>query len=189
VEPAPIPLREHLEALRGADKELAAERDRRYTEVSIEREKALKIKEVADHSALELARQIQTYKDEKNNELQEQIASERHLYVTVSELGSQQKEISELGGQLKEIEAQIQPISDYIAAQRGRFGGETETKAERRYAKAQLIAVMSVVVAAISIAVSVILATRAPSKPVESKGSGVLHVDYARGLMDLGHRR
>jgi hypothetical protein len=152
VEPGSIPLREHLEALRAADKELAAERDRRYAEVDIEREKALKIKETADHAALELARQIQTYKDEKANELREQIGSERHLYVTTSELGSQKKE----------IEAQIQPISDYVAAQQGRSGGETDTRAERRYASAQVIAVVSVVLLALSIAVSVILYLHSP---------------------------
>jgi Flp pilus assembly protein TadB len=151
VEPGSVPLREHLEALRAADRELAAERDRRYAEVGVAQEKALKIKEAADHAALELARQIQTYKDEKANELREQIASERHLYVTMSELGSQKKE----------IEAQIQPISDYVAAQQGRSGGETDTKAERRYASAQVIAVVSVVLLGLSIAVGIILATGA----------------------------
>jgi vacuolar-type H+-ATPase subunit H len=149
VEPGSIPLREYLEALRTADKELAAERDRRYTELAIAEEKALKIKEAADHAALDLARQIQTYKDEKANELREQISSERHLYVTVSELASMKKE----------LEAQLQPISDYVAAQQGRSGGETDTKAERRYASAQVIAVVSVVLLALSIAISVILAT------------------------------
>jgi hypothetical protein len=148
VEPGSIPLREHLEALRAADKELAAERDRRYTEVAIAQEKALNIKEAGDRAALELARQIQTYKDEKANELREQIASERHLYVTVSQLGSQKKE----------IEAQLQPISDYISSQQGRSGGQTDTKTERRYATAQVIAVASVILLAISIAVGILSA-------------------------------
>jgi len=62
------------------------ERDRRYTEVNIEREKALKIKETADLAALQLAREIQTYKDEKANQLREQINSERNLYPTKSQL-------------------------------------------------------------------------------------------------------
>ena len=59
-----------------------AERDRRYSEVAQEREKALKIKETADLAALELAREIQTYKDEKANELREQINSERGHYLS-----------------------------------------------------------------------------------------------------------
>jgi hypothetical protein len=49
--------------------ELDNERDRRYAEVNVEREKALKIKETADSEALKLARDIQTYKDEKSNQL------------------------------------------------------------------------------------------------------------------------
>jgi hypothetical protein len=69
------------------------ERDRRYTEVNIEKEKALGIKEKADLAALQLARDIQTYKDEKANELREQINSERGLYVTKEELHSAIREI------------------------------------------------------------------------------------------------
>ena len=71
-------LKEHCE-------KLAVERDRRYTEVGAERERALRIKDEADKTALELARQIQTYKDEKANELREQISSERGQYITRKE--------------------------------------------------------------------------------------------------------
>ena len=59
--------------------------DRRYSEVNIEKEKALKIKEEADKIALGLARNIQTYKDEKANELRSQIEGERGLYLTREE--------------------------------------------------------------------------------------------------------
>ncbi len=48
-------------------------------------QRAITIKENADESALGLAREIQQYKDEKANELREQINSERGLYVTHSE--------------------------------------------------------------------------------------------------------
>lgn len=47
---------------------------------------ALQIKETGDREALRLAREIQTYKDEKANELREQINSERNLYPTKSQL-------------------------------------------------------------------------------------------------------
>ena len=70
-----ISLREHLTAIREAD-------DRRYREVNAEREKALRIKELADATALQLAREIQVYKDEKANELRAQIESERGNYIT-----------------------------------------------------------------------------------------------------------
>jgi len=101
-----VSLREHWEALREADQRLDHERDRRYTEVNIEREKALKIKEVADLKALDLAREIQIYKDEKANELREQISSERGLYPT---------------------KAEIEPIKTYVASQTGRAGGTDAT--------------------------------------------------------------
>ena len=65
-----------------------AERDRRITEVGIEREKALKIKETADLTALSLARDIQVYKDEKANELRSQIERERGTYATKDDLAA-----------------------------------------------------------------------------------------------------
>lgn len=94
-----VPLRRHLEAIRKADQKFYEERDRRYAEVNIEREKALKIKETADLAALQLAREIQTYKDEKANELREQINSERGLYTTNKD---------------------IEPLKAYVASQTGR---------------------------------------------------------------------
>lgn len=92
-------LQAHYAALRGADLRFEQERDRRYSEVNTEREKALKIKETADLAALGLAREIQTYKDEKANELREQINAERNLYVTKDELGSAMRELSATGRQ------------------------------------------------------------------------------------------
>lgn len=97
-----VSLREHLEALRAADLRFHEERDRRYAEVATEREKALKIKETADLAALGLAREIQTYKDEKANELRSQIDSERGTYVTRLEL---------------------KPIAEWVTQQQGRQSG------------------------------------------------------------------
>ena len=112
-----VSLREHLEAQRESDLRLETERDRRYTEVSIEREKALKIKEVADLTALSLAREIQTYKDEKANELRSQIERERGSYATQTDLR----------GAVEKVEATIKPIADYVASQQGRRGGAQDT--------------------------------------------------------------
>ncbi len=70
-----VTLREHLEALREAD------------------QRALQIKEKADEQALGLARDIQTYKDEKANELRSQIESERGTYATHIELASAVREL------------------------------------------------------------------------------------------------
>jgi hypothetical protein len=93
--------------------QLMMERDRRYTEVAAEREKALKIKELADDRALDLARQIQTYKDEKANELREQISSERGMYVTKDELRAA----------VDKIEATVKPVLDYVSRQQGSSNG------------------------------------------------------------------
>lgn len=103
--------KEYAEALRAAD-------DRRYAEVNIEKEKALKIKEEADKAALGLAREIQTYKDEKANELREQINSERGLYASKTDLAS-------LG---EKIETALRPIQSWMSAQQGVYqkGGDVQ---------------------------------------------------------------
>ena len=117
-----ITLREHLEALRVADEKFATERDRRYKEVADEREKALKIKETADLAALELAREIQTYKDEKANELRSQIERERGNYATRQDLQSLEDKIL----------AMIEPLSKFVASQQGQHQGAQQFRTERR---------------------------------------------------------
>lgn len=101
------------EERRAADLLFQAERDRRYAEVAAARAEALKIKEEADKIALGLQRDNQIYKDEKANELREQIGSERGLYATHAELGSA----------IERIEAQLKPIAAYISSQQGRGAG------------------------------------------------------------------
>ena len=60
-----------------------------------------------------LAREIQTYKDEKANELREQINRERGLYATKEDVTNA----------TEKMEAALKPLSDYVAAQQGRAGG------------------------------------------------------------------
>ncbi len=103
----------HSAALWAWEAKFQAERDRRYTEVGQEREKALKIKEEADKVALTLAREIQVYKDEKANELREQINSERGLYATKGDLTAA----------IEKVGAELKPLTDYIASDRGRGVG------------------------------------------------------------------
>lgn len=112
-----VTLKEHFETHISYLGILSAANDRRYTEINIEKEKALKIKEEgdrearrikdeADKTALGLAREIQKYKDEKANELREQINRERNLYVTNDKL-----------------ESTIKPLVDYVSSQQGRSMG------------------------------------------------------------------
>lgn len=107
----------HNEALRRAQDGFQQERDRRYLEVQAEREKALRIKEEADRVALMLAREIQTYKDTKANELREQISSERGLYATKNDLMAL----------AEKLEAQHRPVMDFIATTTGKGAGVTAT--------------------------------------------------------------
>lgn len=120
-------LREHYEALRAADKELAAERDRRYKEVAAEREKALQIKEEADKEALRLAREIQVYKDEKANNLREQIGNERVDMATKDD---------------------VKPLTAYVASQMGRSAGVGAYGSAMVVAASILIAVIGLVISA-----------------------------------------
>jgi hypothetical protein len=109
-------LKEHFQALRDADFRFYEERDRRYTEVNIEREKALKIKETADLAALSLAREIQDYKDEKANNLRDQIGAERGTYATKDDLSSA----------VREVKAVMDPLKDYVASNQGRGVGKDQ---------------------------------------------------------------
>lgn len=117
-------LKQHLDVLNDTIHRLTIERDRRYTEVNEERdrrykevaeerEKALKIKEQADRDALELDRQIRAYKDEKANELREQLSHERLGYASKGDLVASVQRIEEI----------IKPMSIYITQQQGRSSG------------------------------------------------------------------
>jgi hypothetical protein len=95
--------------LRVADHRFQEERDRRYAEVGIEREKALAIKEKADEAARILVAENQKYRDEKGNELREQINRERLLYATKDDLAFL----------TQRIEEGLKPLTEYVNAQRG----------------------------------------------------------------------
>jgi hypothetical protein len=131
--------REYWEAIRKGDQALAEERDRRYAEVNVEKEKALKIKETADLAALQLAREIQTYKDEKANELREQINSERGLYATKDDLENLSRE----------FQAAVKPLNEFVA-------GGYAVKDSSRYSMTTILQLLAVLVA-IGVAVTAIL--------------------------------
>jgi hypothetical protein len=142
-----VPLREYLAAVRESDVRFNAERDRRYTEVNLEREKALKIKEMADLAALTLAREIQTYKDEKANELRSQIERERGTYVTQEQLAAA----------VREYTVALKPLTDFVASQRGRQGGQEYQRTSSGDLMTRTFAGMSLVVA---IVVAILLISR-----------------------------
>jgi vacuolar-type H+-ATPase subunit H len=114
-----VSLREHLETKLDFETRLRNADDRRYAEVNIEREKALKIKDEADKTALGLDREIRNYKDEKANELREQISSERGLYATHADLIA----VTE------KLEALVAPLLVFVNAQQGSHQSGTDTRA------------------------------------------------------------
>jgi len=99
----------HNEALRVAEEKFQNERDRRYKEVQIEKEKAVQIKEAADLAALQLARDIQAYKDEKANELRAQIERERRDMALKSDLAVYDAK----------MQAILKPILEFISGHQG----------------------------------------------------------------------
>lgn len=112
--------REHNEAMRKADQRFNEERDRRYTEVNVEKEKALKIKETADLTALELARESQVYKDERNDAMREQNLKETGIYATRDDLAQVfAKSEKNLALAFDEIKTALKPVIDHVAADSG----------------------------------------------------------------------
>jgi hypothetical protein len=109
--------RVHNEALRLSEEKFQHERDRRYAEVATEREKALEIEKTARAEALQLAREIQTYKDEKANELREQLGRERLEYASKTDLEAAVSRLEEI----------IRPLVEFVAAQRGKDTGTDKT--------------------------------------------------------------
>jgi len=103
----------HNEALRVAEEKFQTERDRRYSEVTMEREKALRIKEEADRTALGLQRDTQIYKDEKANELRSQIERERGTYATKTDLQAA----------VEKIDVTLKSLQAYAASQQGKGMG------------------------------------------------------------------
>jgi hypothetical protein len=102
-----------MDERQAAQAALDEERDRRYAEVALEREKALKIKEQADRDALALDRDQQTYKDERANNLRTQLERERGDYATKDDLASL----------ADKLESTIRPALEYIASAQGRGQG------------------------------------------------------------------
>jgi vacuolar-type H+-ATPase subunit H len=114
-------LRNHLRELREAD------------------QRALSIKETADLAALGLARDHQTYRDEKANELREQISSERGLYVTRGQLEAA----------TAKIEVELEPVKAYMLAQQGRADGISALQV-------LLFSLAGVAIAALSVALAIV---------------------------------
>lgn len=103
----------HVLAIRAGDQALLFERDRRYTEVSLARAEALRIKEDSVQMALTLARESQQYREQAHNGLLQQIRDERGGQATKAELIALDEKNAAL----------VKPVLEYIASQRARGAG------------------------------------------------------------------
>lgn len=117
----------HSDAMRACEEKFQAERDRRYTEVKA-------AKEQAEHVALVLARQIQTYKDEQANELREQINRERGLYASHVDLTALAEKFTVMH----------QPMLEFMASQRGRVGGAGDNRTIIAWVVALLVSLIAI---------------------------------------------
>jgi Zn-dependent M32 family carboxypeptidase len=113
-------LKEHMDAQSAAQARFEDERDRRYTEVNIEKEKALKIKETADLAALSLARESQTYKEQQNDALRDKNLQDSGIYAKTSDVARM----------FDDFTKKLDPFLSYVTAQQGQNsqGEKTWTK-------------------------------------------------------------
>ena len=105
------------EDLRAADKELRIESDRRYGEVNIEREKALKIKDTADRDALELSRKRQEERDTQSDAMRDQTLASSGVYATNASVAKS----------FEKLEETLAPFIKYVAELQGAGAGNDKS--------------------------------------------------------------
>jgi hypothetical protein len=133
-------LHEYNEAVRKVEDKFHTERDRRYTEVAIEREKALRIKETADLAALSLARESQTYKEQQNDALRDKNLSESGVYATNASVAQA------IGNLETKLDAALTPLINFVAGQKGEAQGSQLTMGKIYAALAAFGTILTVVV-------------------------------------------
>jgi hypothetical protein len=99
----------HNEAIRVLQGRVDEERDRRYAEVKVEREKALLIKETADRDAMELARERQRDKEQQQDVLRDKSG----IYATTEAVTDMFDKIS------NRLELLGQQVSDITGSAKG----------------------------------------------------------------------
>jgi len=125
-------------------------------------QRALEIKQKADEEALNLARNQQTYKDEKANELREQISSERGHYIGREEYNIQHGSLNEkvdasakslddkIDNGLKalndKVDSNFKVINDFMSSQQGQKVGSTRTQLGYYYGGIILLGIVDVLV-------------------------------------------
>jgi hypothetical protein len=125
----------HNEGMRVMEEKLQTERDRRYAEVNVEKEKALKIKETADLTALELARESQVYKDERNDSRNEQSIKQTGIYATRDDIAMV----------LSKMDEALKPLIKFVNAQQGSSVGVAESTNKFHVNTSTIIGIIGIV--------------------------------------------
>jgi hypothetical protein len=109
----PVTIRDYFLALRSVDEKLCNERDRRYEEVQVERDKAAALHRQLTDRALELARVNQLAKDVEHNGLIGQLREQRLDLASKTDLLSA----------VSKIEVAMEPLKSYVTSQTARGQG------------------------------------------------------------------
>lgn len=123
-----------------AEAKFQDERDRRYTEVNVEKEKALKIKETADLAALSLARESQVYKDQQADVMREKNLAASGVYATNADLALV----------VEKMEKALKPLTDFVNSQKGISQGSQLTLGKMFAAIAATGTIIGIVVGLVS---------------------------------------
>ena len=118
----------HNESMRDMQQRVNEERDRRYKEVNVEKEKALKIKETADLAALSLARESQVYKDQQADVMREKNLAASGIYATNSDLQNvMQQMTAQQQSFADKMEKALNPLIEFVNGQQGAAKGNEIT--------------------------------------------------------------
>jgi sulfur relay (sulfurtransferase) DsrC/TusE family protein len=113
---------------------LMEERDRRYTEVGLERDKALKVKEQGDATALVLAAENQRLRDDVHNNVLNFLRDDRNTYATREE---------------------IKPLVAFMQSQQGAKSGIDEVRTDSTSSRTFIIGIVAAATAAMGLFVAV----------------------------------
>lgn len=102
-------LKEYYDARLEANLRFEQERDRRYSEVKVENEKALIIKDTADKAALFLARESQTYKDQQADIMRDKSLAQSGVYATNADVAKL----------FDDFNTKLKPVFDFVISKQG----------------------------------------------------------------------
>jgi chromosome segregation ATPase len=140
--------REHAQEVKELHRRLDEERDRRISEVRKADQEAIATKDQGDQRALELAREIQVYRDEKSDRERERINKESLLYVNRDQLDSS---VRELKSAIDSVQDTVTRFSARLDRTEGEGEGSNAARTRIAAAQNQRITIIGIVLTVIFI--------------------------------------